>query len=122
MCVWVFFVCAVLNMCDVSVQEQYHREQEKLKKEWERAQLEVEEEERKHNEEVPTHTKTDKNAKSKRSALLRVSRCAVNHSGEEDPGGDCHTLHSCQLVEPAAGSNGCDSLTPWKGRGWERKR
>ncbi|XP_060939456.1 LIM and calponin homology domains-containing protein 1a [Limanda limanda] len=34
-----------------SVTEQYHREQEKLKKEWEKAQIEVEEEERKHNEE-----------------------------------------------------------------------
>lgn len=54
------FVHTVLNMCDISVQEQYRREQEKLKKEWERAQLEVEEEERKHNEEVPTHTKLTK--------------------------------------------------------------
>uniref|UniRef100_A0A3Q1JPJ2 LIM and calponin homology domains 1a n=1 Tax=Anabas testudineus TaxID=64144 RepID=A0A3Q1JPJ2_ANATE len=34
-----------------SVTEQYEREQEKLKKEWEKAQLEVAEEERKHNEE-----------------------------------------------------------------------
>uniref|UniRef100_A0A3Q3INI3 LIM and calponin homology domains 1a n=1 Tax=Monopterus albus TaxID=43700 RepID=A0A3Q3INI3_MONAL len=34
-----------------SMNEQYHREQEKLKKEWEKAQLEVEEEERKHSEE-----------------------------------------------------------------------
>lgn len=56
-CVCVFFVRTVLNMRYISVQEQYRREQEKLKKEWERAQLEVEEEERKHNEEVPTHTK-----------------------------------------------------------------
>ncbi|KAK7929135.1 hypothetical protein WMY93_005530 [Mugilogobius chulae] len=36
---------------DASLTEQYEMEQEKLKKEWERAQLEVEEEERKHNEE-----------------------------------------------------------------------
>lgn len=34
------------------MQEQYWSEQEKLKKEWEKAQLEVEEEERKHIEEV----------------------------------------------------------------------
>lgn len=34
------------------MQEQYRSEQEKLKKEWEKAQLEVEEEERKHIEEV----------------------------------------------------------------------
>uniref|UniRef100_A0A7N8XHN1 LIM and calponin homology domains-containing protein 1-like n=1 Tax=Mastacembelus armatus TaxID=205130 RepID=A0A7N8XHN1_9TELE len=41
----------------VSLQEQYQREQERLKKEWEIAQLEVEEEERKHNEEVETVNK-----------------------------------------------------------------
>lgn len=40
----------------VSLQEQYEREQEKLKKEWEKAQLEVAEEERKHNEEVARRT------------------------------------------------------------------
>lgn len=37
------------------LQEQYQNEQEKLKKEWEKAQLEVEEEERKHIEEVDLH-------------------------------------------------------------------
>lgn len=33
-------------------QEKYHREQQRLKQEWERAQKEVEEEERRHHEEV----------------------------------------------------------------------
>lgn len=39
------------------MQEQYRQEQEKLKKEWEKAQLEVEEEERKHLEEVQLQKK-----------------------------------------------------------------
>lgn len=55
-CYMCVFVRTVLNMYNISVQEQYQREQEKLKKEWEKAQLEVEEEERKHNEEVQIHT------------------------------------------------------------------
>nr|XP_029508700.1 LIM and calponin homology domains-containing protein 1-like [Oncorhynchus nerka] len=38
-------------MCCVCLQEQYLREQEKLKGEWERAQREVDEEERRHKEE-----------------------------------------------------------------------
>jgi len=106
-------------MHNVYLQEQYQREQEKLKKEWEKAQLEVQEEGRKHNEEVQSHA--DAHAESKASLAACVCVCVFygvvsfwlfrQLPGEKDPRGDGTALKSNGFRKPAVGPDGDDFVS-----------
>ncbi|XP_029908794.1 LIM and calponin homology domains-containing protein 1-like isoform X3 [Myripristis murdjan] len=81
-----------------NVTEQYQREQEKLKEEWERAQIEVEEEERRHNEEerrILEETATPLNPSGLSNQKGMMSPPEQNHKAEK---GNVSTQQNGQKV------------------------